>query len=93
MSMGYLPFFTRDMVAGRGFMAIAAQNLGGGMVFPTVLSALLFGGAEALSNVMQSLRLPAETMQMLPYVVTLVALFFVGGSSESGRKKRRREKK
>ncbi len=93
MSMGYLPFFTRDMVAGRGFMAIAAQNLGGGMVFPTVRSALLFGGAEALSNVMQSLRLPAETMQMLPYVVTLVALFFVGGSSESGRKKRRREKK
>ena len=93
MSMGYLPFFTRDMVAGRGFMAIAAQNLGGGMVFPTVLSALLFVGAEALSNVMQSLRLPAETMQMLPYVVTLVALFFVGGSSESGRKKRRREKK
>ena len=42
---------------------------------------------------MQSLRLPAETMQMLPYVVTLVALFFVGGSSDRGRRKKRREKK
>ena len=85
MSMGYLPFFTRDMVAGRGFMAIAAQNLGGGMVIPTMLSAILFGAAEALSNVMQSLRLPAETMQMLPYVVTIVALFFVGvGNKKKG---------
>ena len=82
MSMGYLPFFTRDMVAGRGFMAIAAQNLGGGMVIPTMLSAILFGAAEAPSNVMQSLRLPAETMQMLPYVVTIVALFFVGGGNK-----------
>lgn len=89
MSMGYLPFFTRDMVAGRSFMAIAAQNLGGGSVIPTMLSALLFGSAEALSNVMQSLRLPAETMQMLPYVITLIGLFFVGDSMGSKTKKRK----
>lgn len=88
MSMGYLPFFTRDMIAGRGFMAIAAQNLGGGMVLPTTLSALLFGAAEALSNVMQSLRLPAETMQMLPYVITIFALFFVGGTHKKKKKVR-----
>lgn len=91
MSMGYLPFFTRDMVAGRGFMAIAAQNLGGGMVVPTMLSAILFGAAEALSNVMQSLRLPAETMQMLPYIVTIAALFFVGGAQKSDGKKHKKE--
>lgn len=89
MSMAYLPFFTRDMVAGRSFMAIAAQNLGGGSVIPTMLSALLFGSAEALSNVMQSLRLPAETMQMLPYVITLIGLFFVGDSMGTKKKKKK----
>lgn len=82
MSMGYLPFFTRDMIAGRGFMAIAAQNLGGGSAIPTMLSALLFGSAEALSNVMQSMKLPAEIMQMLPYVVTLIGLLFLGGETK-----------
>lgn len=82
MSMGYLPFFTRDMIAGRGFMAIAAQNLGGGSAIPTMLSALLFGSAEALSNVMQSMKLPAEIMQMLPYVVTLIGLCFLGGDAK-----------
>lgn len=92
MSMGYLPFFTRDMVAGRSFMAIAAQNLGGGSVIPTMLSALLFGSAEALSNVMQSLRLPAETMQMLPYVITLIGLFFVGDSMGANSKKKKKDK-
>lgn len=41
MSMGYLPFFTRDMMAGRGFMGIAASNLGGGLTIPTFAAALL----------------------------------------------------
>ncbi len=81
MSMGYLPFFTRDMLAGRGFMAIAAQNLGGGNVVPTMLSTFLFGAAESFSNIMQSLRMPAELMQTLPYVITLIALFFVGDTT------------
>lgn len=93
MSMGYLPFFTRDMVAGRSFMAIAAQNLGGGNVIPTMLSALLFGSAEALSNVMQSLRLPAELMQMLPYIITLFGLFFVGDTAITKTKKVKHEVK
>jgi simple sugar transport system permease protein len=82
MSMGYLPFFTRDMMAGRGFMGIAASNLGGGLTIPTFAAALLFGSAEALSNIMQSLRLPSEFMQMVPYIVTLIGLMLVGGNNK-----------
>lgn len=78
LSMGYLPYFTRDMAAGRGFMAIAAQNLGGGNPLYTMIAAIFFGFAEGSSNVMQSLNLPSELMQMIPYVVTLIGLLFVG---------------
>lgn len=87
MSMAYLPFFTRDMIAGRGFMAIAAQNLGGGSVIPTVLATLFFGFAESLSNTMQSLKLPSQIMQMVPYVATLIGLFFTGNQITGAKKK------
>ena len=92
MSMGYLPFFTRDMIAGRGFIGIAAQNLGGALPIPTMLAALVFGAAEAASNILQSLRLPAEFMQMIPYVATLVGLMLVG-KSDRPKKKLRKSKK
>lgn len=74
MSMGYLSWFTRGMVAGRGFIGIAAQNLGGSAPGPTLLAALVFGIADALSNTLQSLRIPAEFVQMIPYVTTLLGL-------------------
>ncbi len=92
MSMGYLPFFTRDMMSGRGFIGIAAQNLGGGIPLYTLLSALLFGSAEAVSNVLQSLRLPSEFVQMVPYVVTLVGLVFIGGTKKPSKSKARKLK-
>jgi general nucleoside transport system permease protein len=79
MSMGYLPLFVRDMVSGRGFIGIAANNLGGGIPFYTLISALFFGAANAVGNVMQTLGIPSEFMQMLPYLVTIFALIFVGG--------------
>lgn len=95
MSMGYLPFFTRDMIAGRGFIGIAAQNLGGAMPVPTMLAALAFGAAEAASNILQALRLPAEFMQMIPYAATLIGLMLVGRPDTEKkprtRKKNRRE--
>ena len=74
MSMGYLSWFARDMIAGRGFMAIAAQNLGNAMVMPTFLTAIGFGIANALAITLQTLNFPAEVFQALPYVVTLIGL-------------------
>ena len=74
MSMGYLPWFSRDMVAGRGFIGIAAQNLGGASPIPTMIAAMVFGVADAMSNILQSLRLPAELIQLMPYAVTLLGL-------------------
>lgn len=89
MSMGYLPFFTKDMVSGRGFMAIAAQNLGGGQVIGTFLAVLFFSATESLSNIFASLNLPAELLQSIPYVATIFGLFIVG---KWPKKKKRRTK-
>jgi len=78
MSMGYLPFFSRNMIAGRGFIGIAAQNMGGSAPFGTMIACIGFGIADALSNILQSLQLPPEFMQMFPYVATLLALVVYG---------------
>ncbi len=74
MTMGYLSSFTRDMIAGRGFIGIAAQNLGGGHPLLTMLWTLVFGGATAIGNVAQSYRMPSQLANMLPYAVTLIGL-------------------
>jgi simple sugar transport system permease protein len=87
MSMGYLPLFIRDMVSGRGFIGIAANNLGGGVPIFTLISSLLFGAANAVGNVMQISGIPSEFMQMLPYVVTIFALVFVGGFKRESKPK------
>lgn len=87
MSMGYLSWFSRDMVAGRGFMAIAAQNLGSAQPFQTLFAAVAFGFADALSNILQTLRIPAEFVQMIPYVATLIGLIIYGESKQRKEKK------
>lgn len=78
MSMGYVSAFTRDMIAGRGFIAIAAQNLGGFMPVPTFIWALVFGASNAIANAFQAIQIPPEFLQMFPYVATVVGLLLVG---------------
>ena len=74
MSMGYVSWFSRDMIAGRGFMGVAAAAMGNNKPGLVLLAALLFGLADALSNYLQSLRIPAEIVQMIPYLTTIVVL-------------------
>jgi general nucleoside transport system permease protein len=74
MSMGYVSWFSRDMTAGRGFIALAAEAMGGATPVGSFLTSLLFGFFDALSNSLQLLRVPAEFVQMLPYIATVVGL-------------------
>lgn len=76
LSMGYVSWFSRDMTAGRGFTAVAAQYLGRANAGGTLMASLVFGTADALANVLQSLRVPAEFVQMIPYAATLLGLVF-----------------
>ncbi len=74
MSMGYVSWFSKNMTAGRGFIALAAEAMGGATPHGAMLTSLLFGFFDALSNSLQSLRIPSEFVQMLPYLATVVGL-------------------
>lgn len=74
LSGGYMTKFTTNMTAGRGFIALAASSMGGDTPIGGFLVSLLFGAAQALANAMQLTSLPAEIVQMLPYLVTLIGL-------------------
>jgi ribose/xylose/arabinose/galactoside ABC-type transport system permease subunit len=76
MSMGYLSWFTKNMVAGRGFIALAAQAMGGGSTVVTMFASMLFGAADSLANSMQIFKIPTEFVQMIPYVITIFSLAF-----------------
>jgi simple sugar transport system permease protein len=68
--------FTRDMTAGRGFIALGAVLLGARHPVGALLAALLFGAFEALAVVMPGLfaDAPAELIRSIPFVVTIIAL-------------------
>ncbi len=74
LSMGYLNSFTRDMTAGRGFIALATPALGNNLPFGTALASLFFGFADALGIRLGTLNIPPEYAQMIPYVATILAL-------------------
>ena len=74
MSMAYLNLFQRDMTAGRGFIALAAVYLGGRKPWGVLIAAIIFGGFDALSNQLGSLKIAPQLVQVIPYVATIVAL-------------------
>lgn len=74
MSGGYMNMFTKEMAAGRGFIALAASAMGRDTPVGGFLVALLFGISQAFSNAMQLTSIPMELIQMIPYGVVLIGL-------------------
>ena len=83
LSMAYLSSFQRDMTAGRGFIALAAVYLGGRKPWGTVVAAIIFGVADALSNQLGTLNIPSQLVQMIPYAITILALVLNGVSNRA----------
>jgi simple sugar transport system permease protein len=88
LSIGQSSLFTRNMAAGRGFIALAALIFGKWRPVQTMLACLLFGFADAMTIQMQGVAklpsgedIPVQFVQMIPYVVTIVVLAgFIGHS-------------
>ena len=72
--------FTNEMTAGRGFIALAAVIFGRWDPKRVALACLLFAAAEALQIQLQGLQLvPSQFVEIIPYVLTIVALAGVVG--------------
>lgn len=87
LSMGYVSWFARDMTAGRGFIAIAASNLGAHLPLGVFLASLLFGILNTIAIYLASLQVPSEFIQMIPYIATIITLTIY--SIQASRKKRK----
>jgi ABC-type uncharacterized transport system permease subunit len=71
--------FTDGMTGGRGYIALAAMIVGKWSPFGAAAACLLFGAAEALQITLQGSLFPNELLQMMPYLVTMLALAgFIG---------------
>jgi len=81
--------FSRNMTAGRGFMALAALIFGKWRPVPAALACLLFGFADAAQMRLQGATLwggkpiPVQFIQILPYLVTMLVLAGVVGRSRA----------
>ena len=85
LSIGQSSLFTRNMTAGRGFIALAALIFGKWRPVQTMLGCLLFGFTEAVSIQMQGVKLPSgedipnKFIQIIPYLLTMIVLAgFIG---------------
>ncbi len=79
----HVKFFTEDISAGKGFIALAALIFGRWHPVSTVLACLLFGATEALQLRIQAfnLNIPYQFLVMLPYVIALLAMVGLAGKS------------
>ncbi len=75
--------FTSNLINGRGFIALAAVAFGRWNPWGVTGAALLFGAAQALSvlsiNFSALASFPSEVFNILPYLVTLIALVVFSG--------------
>ena len=79
LSIAHLSRFSEGMTAGRGFIALAAVIFGKWTPLGALGACLFFGYADALQMRLQDIGIPTQFMNMLPYVLTMVALAgFIG---------------
>ena len=83
LSIAYMNKYLDNMVAGRGFIVLAAVIFGKWKPQGILGAVLLFGFADALQLRLQALgfQIPYQFLVMLPYVLTLVALVGVIGKT------------
>ena len=73
LSMGQVTLFTENMTAGRGFIGMAACNLGQNNPVLIVIASMFFGFCDTFASIMQN-RIPAQLTQSVPYISTILAL-------------------
>lgn len=82
LSMEMTSTFERGMSAGRGFLALAIMIFGAWFPGRALAAALFFGLASGIASQLQAdkvVDIPAQFVNLLPYVLTLVVLAVAAG--------------
>ena len=75
MSMYYSQSWNNGIVAGRGFIALAAQAMGRSEPIGTMFSSLVFGVAQALETRVSGIQgVSSFLVATIPYLVTIIGL-------------------
>ena len=74
LSLSDLNLFSRNMSAGRGFIAMAATILGNWNPFGALGASLIFGFLDAMQIRLQATGFPTQFIQMIPYVLVIILL-------------------
>ena len=76
LSIGDIDMFSKDMVSGRGYIALGMVILGNWKPTWVALAGLVYGFAESMQFRLQAVSIPPQLVQMLPYVFTILVLLF-----------------
>lgn len=86
LSMGYLSVYSNNMTASRGWIGIAANAVGQGNFLIVIATTIVFAIAQGVVNQLILTSLPAELVNIIPYLCVLIGL--VGLSISEYRKAR-----
>ncbi|WP_317853707.1 ABC transporter permease [Chakrabartyella piscis] len=90
MSMYYSQSWNTGIVAGRGFIALAAQAMGQGEPIGAMFASLFFGFATALSTKLEGMQgFSSYLVASIPYAVTILGLVLYAISTMKRVKKHR----
>lgn len=88
LSMGYVGLFSSGMTAGRGYIALATQAIAAGNAVVGMLASLLFGFCQSMANYLQSSSIPLQFIQLMPYLIIVIAYTIYCYMVEQRRKKK-----
>ena len=86
LSLAYTPFWSPDMTAGRGWIALALVVFASWRPWRALAGAMLFGGVAVLALAFQGLGvpIPAQALNAAPYLTTILVLVFLSARDARG---------
>lgn len=87
LSMGSVTLFIDNISSGRGYIALAANNLGLSHPLGVLASSAFFGMWQAFGNTLQNTSLKTQVTSSIPYLATILALVLYSVINEVKRRK------
>ena len=87
LSLGSVTLFIQGITSGRGYIALAANNLGGSTPLGVLISSVFFGFAQALGNALQNTSIKTQLTACIPYLATIIGLVVFNLSAAKRKRK------